>query len=45
MPHKPKHKHLWSYAAGQAGCKCGKYIQPDGTITSTPTGRTRKKKK
>lgn len=39
------HKHEWKYAAGRAWCdKCGKYLQPDGRVTDTPTGRTRKKK-
>lgn len=38
------HKHAWTYGGGVAKCKCGKYLQPDGKVTATPTGRTRKKK-
>jgi hypothetical protein len=37
-------KHSFKYAGGRAKCvKCGKYLQPSGEVTSTPTGRTRKK--
>lgn len=36
-----KHKHRWAYLGGQAKCRCGKYVQPDGRITSTPSGRRR----
>lgn len=38
-------KHTWNYVGGRAKCtKCGMYLQPDGKITKTPTGRTLKKK-
>jgi len=38
-------KHKWEYAAGRARCtKCKMYLQPDGKVTKTPTGRARKKK-
>jgi len=40
-----KHKHLWTYFGGDAKCKCGRYLQPDGKITATPGGRPRKKAK
>lgn len=32
------HKHKWVYKGGEAKCSCGKYVQPDGTITNTPHG-------
>lgn len=36
-------KHKFIYYGGQAKCtKCGQYLQPDGRVTQTPTGRTRK---
>ncbi|GAB7387367.1 hypothetical protein BSNK01_12030 [Bacillaceae bacterium] len=39
-------KHQWKYAAGRAKCeKCGKYLQPDGKVTKTPTGREKRKGK
>ncbi len=38
-----KCKHNWSYAAGRCRCtKCGMYLQPNGKITDTPTGRKKK---
>jgi hypothetical protein len=39
------HRHSFRYYGGVAKCQCGKYLQPDGRVTDTPTGRTRKKKK
>lgn len=38
---KGRHVHRWVYYGGQAKCNCGKYLQPDGRITATPTTRTR----
>jgi len=33
-------KHKWKYAGGTAKCtNCGKYMQPNGKVTKTPTGR------
>lgn len=33
-------KHRWVYAAGVCKCsECGRYLQPNGNVTSTPTGR------
>jgi len=38
-------KHQWVYYGGECKCKvCKKYLQPNGKVTLTPTGRTRKKK-
>ena len=35
-----KCKHTFNYAGGRAKCsKCGKYLQPDGKVTDTPTGK------
>lgn len=42
---KKTHKHMFSYAGGEAKCKCGKFLQPDGRITDTATGRIYRKKK
>jgi hypothetical protein len=42
---RPKHKHLFCYMGGEAKCICGKYLQPDGRITNTATGKVKKKKK
>ncbi len=39
-----KHKHSFRYAGGAAKCKCGKFLQPDGRITDTPTGRKKQVK-
>ena len=45
MTNKKCPKHLWIYYGGVCKCKnCGKYLQPDGKITDTPTGRKRKVK-
>lgn len=39
-------KHKWQYAAGRAKCvKCGMYLQSDGKVTKTPTGRMGKTRK
>lgn len=44
--HKPKkHVHMFSYRGGEAKCSCGKYLQPDGRITDTVTGRKKRKVK
>ena len=40
-----KHKHMFSYRGGEAKCTCGKFLQPDGSITKTATGRRTKTKK
>lgn len=35
-----KCNHSFRYAGGVAKCiKCKKYLQPDGRVTDTPTGR------
>lgn len=40
---KCKGKHAWTYYGGVCKCKtCGWYLHPDGKVTSTPSGRTRK---
>jgi hypothetical protein len=40
------YKHTWSYAGGIARCVgCRKYLQPDGRVTDTPTGRKGKARK
>jgi len=39
-----KHKHSFHYRGGEAKCDCGKYLQPDGSITNTATGRKYRKK-
>jgi len=33
---KVKHTHSWAYMGGVCQCSCGKYLQPDGKITSKP---------
>ena len=38
-----KHKHSFRYFGGAAKCSCGKYLQPDGRITNTMTGRPGRK--
>jgi hypothetical protein len=43
-----KHTHKWRYSGGDAKCTvpgCKKYLQPDGRVTNTATGKTRKKPK
>lgn len=31
-----KHKHLWAYMGGVCQCRCGKYLQPSGKVTTKP---------
>jgi hypothetical protein len=38
-----KHRHRWTYFGGCARCACGLYLQPDGRVTKTPTGRRKKR--
>lgn len=43
---KKPHVHKWRYVGGYSRCDgCGKYVQPDGRITSTPSGRKRPRKR
>jgi hypothetical protein len=42
----PNKKHSWRYMGGEAKCiYCHLFIQPDGKVTRTATGRTYKKRK
>jgi len=41
---KTKHKHHWKYFAGEARCvTCGLYLQPDGRVTRTRSGKSKRR--